>query len=186
MSGDLEELYCYYNRRDWASVVSFIEKIPFEEIPFKIKKLYVEALRNIGDFDKANLYETKVSIDSIDPDPNEISKIIFYSGIYEKFNIKDLVNYLIISLGKDNATKWSEFIDLILKRSSENDFKERLSFIDFNNDNCIKHKKVFISGFERSGTGALRDFLNEYDEVYEVPGSEIQVICGRRGIASLY
>ncbi|MGN5580813.1 hypothetical protein VF687_03125 [Stutzerimonas sp. Brlt_13] len=44
-------------------------------------------------------------------------------------------------------------------------------------------RKVFVAGFERSGTGAIRAYFNEYPDVYEVPGSEIQIISGANGLA---
>ncbi|WP_226686992.1 sulfotransferase [Stutzerimonas stutzeri] len=44
-------------------------------------------------------------------------------------------------------------------------------------------RKIFVAGFERSGTGAIRAYFNEYPDVYEVPGSEIQIISGANGLA---
>lgn len=182
-----EEFYSHYSRREWRNIVSLYKNN--ENLFFENKKMIlicVEAMRNIGDFQSANTLELKLRRSLARPMLEDIVDILFYTELGKNEIMGSLSDYLLKELGKEERFQWVDFFKLVSSgydSSLVESLYESLSDLS----GCIHpHRKIFISGFERSGTGALRDFLNEYEEVYEVPGSEIQVIAGRHGLSYLY
>lgn len=181
-----EELYRLHSKRDWKGIVNIFKKN--NKVLFENKKLaliYVEAMRNIGEFESANTLELKMKKTLGKPMLMDIADMIFYGGLAQKKLVNGLADYLVESLDKKNTDLWQDFVKLILQGRN----KELEESLDKRLSDCSKYvspcRKIFITGFERSGTGALRDFLNEFSEVYEVPGSEIQTIAGKRGLSYL-
>lgn len=175
------------DKKDWESIVSlFNEENPISKECSEVVDLYVEALSRHRDFDKSNMLSNKMVCLSSKLGFYDVCRLIFSSDLYGGFDVGGLVNYLVYSLGKKNHDAWVDLVKLLALNSDSDDFSRYEEQYAFDESKPFRYKKIFISGFGCSGTGALRSFLNEFSEVYQVPGSEIQVISGRRGLWSLY
>ncbi|WP_447893713.1 hypothetical protein [Vreelandella sp. GE22] len=176
-----------YEQENWQGIVdSYHDKNPLGLESAEICKLFVNALRRKGFFIEANSLEHSISEISEKPRLTHIVRLIFDHDFNHKYDVNGVVEYFVNCLSKSHTQAWAEFIKLLAKDASLNEFKEYQDRFNFSRQNPTQHKKIFIAGFGRSGTGALRALLNEFKEVYEVPGSEITIISGRRSLSSLF
>lgn len=175
-----------YKEEDWQGIVdSFFEKNPLGKESVEVCRLFVRALRRKGFFDEANLLEHNISGLLERAGLTHIARIAFCKEFNDSFDSSGLLEYFVSCLGKQHASAWVDFIKLLAKGASRQEFEVYQLKYGFSN-NFVVYRKLFIAGFGRSGTGALRAFFNEFEEVFEVPGSEVTVISGRRGLSALF
>lgn len=192
MSNGLSKIKKLYDDRCWIEIANIYYNRSYrvrveEDKNEQAVDIYLKALRNVNDFDAANLLEKKSTFTlSSKVSLYDIFRLVFCKHSYGGFEARPLLSYAVHKLNKVNESAWLDFIELLVSHSSIEDFSIFEDEYFYNRKDFFIHKKIFISGFGRSGTGALRSFLNEFNEVYQVPGSEIQVINGSRGLWSLY
>ncbi len=181
--GFIDSLKLHVSNRDWVSIINTMEGLSHEYLYDKrYNPIFVEALRNLGRFLDANKLESDFYSCVGGVSPYLASKLVL-DGDHRNSEFDDFME--VILKEKEEKILWREFIRLVAT-SDLAGFEKYLIELSAGSDSFSKYKKIFVSGFERSGTGALRDFINEYSEVYEIPGSEVQFIAGVNGLGKLY
>ncbi|GEM_PF-2738734 len=140
----------------------------------------LHCLRQASKFEEANSWQSRLHSDFGFSSGEEWFDNFFleekFSSAYENFEK--------LMEGRKHLAAGEHWLSLFLAvRRALSNGPEQLPILFSTGSAEYSPRKVFVAGFERSGTGAVRAYFNEYPDVYEVPGSEIQTISGPHGLA---
>lgn len=132
----------------------------------------------------------------------EVENYFLRLGVVEGHPWMRLVNFFLYESLPDSPEKTPDFavhgnssyresirslvyeIKLYMRGEVGEELKGKLQLLE--GEWPYKNEKIFISGFGRSGTGAVKDWLKECEGTVLAPGSELQIITGEYGLKNFY